>query len=211
VNLLFTCIGKRGYIADYFRDHLRPGERIIGTSHTPWTPGFRSCDVGLLMPPIASDEYVPAILDACRTHEIGGLLSFFDPDVAALSHHVDELKAAGVVPLIPAARAAGIAYDKWRTYQALGAAGFPVPDTTIDLEEARMGLRSGRFRFPLVVKPRTGFGSAGVFVAGSDAQLDVFFSYAPGMLIQQFVDGDMLNMDVLSDADERVLQAVAWQ
>src|SRR5207344_2954248 len=57
MNLVFSCIGKRGYIADYFRPHLRPGEKIIGTSHTVWTPGFQSCDLGLVLPPIASDEY----------------------------------------------------------------------------------------------------------------------------------------------------------
>jgi len=176
MNLLFSCIGKRGYIADYFRPHLHSGDKIFGTSHTPWTPGFQACDQGLLMPPIASDEYVPAILEVCRKYEITGLLSFFDPDVVALSAHVEELKTAGVIPLIPAEKAAMISFDKWQTFQTLRVAGFSVPDTTIDLEEARSGLRSGRFRFPLMVKPRTGFGSANVFVAGNDPQMEAFFS-----------------------------------
>jgi len=211
VNLLFTCIGKRGYMADYFRAQLRPGEKIIGTSHTPWTPGFCACDMGLLMPPIASDEYVPAIIDACRTHDVTGLLSFFDPDVVALSNHLDELRAVGVVPLLPAAEAATIGFDKWRTFQTLRDAGSLVPDTTIDLEEARSGLRTGRFRFPLVVKPRTGFGGANVFIAHNDAQLEVFFSYAPGMLVQEFVDGDMYDIEVLSDTTQRVLHVVVWR
>jgi carbamoyl-phosphate synthase large subunit len=211
VNLLFTCIGRRGYIADYFRAHLRSGEKIIGTSNTPWTPGFQSCDLGLVVPPIATDEYIPAIIDTCRKYEIGGLLSFFDPDVVALSTHLDELKAIGVIPLIPGEKAALIGYDKWNTFQTLRDAGFHGPDTTFDLEEARNGLRSGRFRFPLVVKPRTGFASANVFFAYDDTQLQAFFSYAADMLIQEFVDGDAYNIEALSDTEQRVLQVVAWR
>ena len=207
MNLLFTCIGKRGYIADYFRPHLRSGEKIIGTSHTAWTPGFQSCDLGLVLPPIASDEYVPAIVDTCKTHEIGGLLSFFDPDVVVLSEHLDELKAAGVIPMIPAANAARTCFDKWSTFQTLRHAGFPVPNTTIDIEEAR----SGGFCFPVIVKPRTGYGSANVFVAHDSAQLEVFFSYSPGMLIQEFVEGDAYDVDALAGLDQQVLHVVAWR
>jgi carbamoyl-phosphate synthase large subunit len=101
MNLLFTCIGKRGYMADYFRPHLRRGEKILGTSHTPWTPGFQACDLGFIVPPIASDEYVPAILDLCGAHEIGGLLSFYDPDVIALSPHREAFQSIGVVAMLP--------------------------------------------------------------------------------------------------------------
>jgi len=207
MNLLFTCIGKRGYIADYFRPHLRAGEQIIGTSHTAWTPGFQACDLGLVLPPLASDEYVPAIIDVCRTYEIGGLLSFFDPDVVILSEHLDQLKAAGVVPMIPAATAARTCFDKWLTFQALRRAGFSVPNTTIDIEEAR----HGQLGFPVIVKPRTGYGSANVFVANNSAQLDAFFSYVPGMLIQEFVDGDAYDVDALAGLDQQVLHVVAWR
>jgi carbamoyl-phosphate synthase large subunit len=207
MNLLLSCIGKRGYIADYFRPHLRPGEKIIGTSHTAWTPGFQSCDLGLVLPPIASDDYVPALVDACKTYEIGGLLSFFDPDVVVLSEHLDELRAAGVIPMIPAANAARTCFDKWRTFQTLRHAGFSVPNTTIDIEEAR----SGPFGFPMIVKPRTGYGSANVFVARNTAQLDAFFSYAPGMLIQEFVEGDAYDVDALAGLDQQVLHVVAWR
>ena len=96
MNLLLSCIGKRGYIAEYLREHLRHGERIIGTSNTPWTPGFQACDIGVLMPPIASDEYVPAVIEICGKHEVTGLLSFFDPDVITLARHRDAFTAAGV-------------------------------------------------------------------------------------------------------------------
>lgn len=211
MNLLFSCIGKRGYIADFFREHLRPGEKIVGTSNTPWTPGFSACDLGVLLPPIASDEYVPAVIETCRTHEIGGLMSFFDPDVGALSKHVDALKAVGVIPMIPAEKAAWIGFDKWNTFNTLKEAGFLVPDTVIELADALEGLANGRFRFPLIVKPRTGFGSANTFVARDELQLRAFFSVQAGMLIQEMIDGDAYDIESLSDPEARVLQVVAWR
>ena len=211
MNLLLSCIGKRGYIADYLRAHLQPGERIVGTSNTPWTPGFAACDAGLLLPPISSDEYVPAVLDACRRREITGLLSFYDPDVVRLADHLDKLRAVGVTPLLPGPRAARDAFDKWRTFQVLRAAGIAVPDTTIDLVDALERLKRGELRFPLVVKPREGFGSADVYVAHDELQLRAFFSIAPGMLIQACVEGEMHDIEVLADPEGRVLEVTAWR
>jgi carbamoyl-phosphate synthase large subunit len=211
VNLLLSCIGKRGYIADYFRTHLRPGEKIIGTSHTRWTPGFGACDLGLLMPPLDSDEYVPTLIEACTRYDVGGLLSFFDPDVAVLSHHLDALKAAGIVPVMPREQVVWAAWDKWRTFEVLSQAGVQVPSTFIDLAPVHAGLSDGSLRFPLIVKPRRGFGAADVFIARNRMQLDAFFGYAPGMLIQTFIDGDSYDIEALADLDGRVLHVVAWQ
>ena len=211
MNLLFSCIGKRGYIADYFRPHLRPGETIIGTSNSPWTPGFAQCDRGLLMPPIASDDYVPAVMEACRRYEIGGLLSFYDPDVAALSAHRDALAAFGVKAILPARASAEAAFDKWLTFLALREAGLPVPDTAISLDEAHEKIAAGHFRLPLVVKPRRGFGSANVFVARTQEQMEAFFGYAEDMLVQPFIQGEEYDIDGLADLDGRVLNIVAWR
>ena len=38
------------------------------------------------------------------------------------------------------------------------------------------------------VKPRCGFGSANTFVANNPSQLDAFFSYAKGMIVQQYLE-----------------------
>ena len=211
MNLLLSCIGKRGYIADYFRPHLLANEEIIGASNTPWTPGFAQCDRGLLMPPIASDEYAPAVLEACRRYEIGGLLSFYDPDVVALSAHRDAFAAIGVKPILPSHASAEAAFDKWLAFLALREAGLPVPDTVISLAQARDKLAAGQFRFPLVVKPRKGFGSANVFVARTLQQMEAFFGYADGMLVQPFVEGEEYNVDGLTDLDGRVLNIVVWR
>ena len=211
MNLLLSCIGKRGYIADYFRPHLATRAQIIGTSNTPWTPGFAQCDHGLVMPPIASDEYVPAVLEACRRWQVGGLLSFYDPDVVALSGQREALAAIGVKTVLPSQAAARTALDKWLMFLGLRAAGLPVPETVISMEDAHARLADGRFQFPLVVKPRRGFGGANVFVVRDVRQMEALFGYAPDMLAQSFVEGEEFNIDALADLDGRVVNLVAWR
>jgi len=211
MNLIFSCIGKRGYIADFFREHLAPGDRIIGTSNNPWTPGFAQCDEGVLMPPIASDEYIPAVLDTCKRYEARALFSFYDPDVARLAPEVSTFTEIGVSAFIPGENAAIIGFDKWRTFQVLREAGFLVPDTWIDLDLAIEALSIGKLSFPVIVKPREGFGSANTFMARNELQLRAFFSVSQRMLIQQFIEGETFDVETFSDLSGQVLQVVVWR
>jgi len=211
MNLLLSCIGKRGYIADYFREALPAGSKIIGTSNTEWTPGFSSCDVSLVLPPIASDEYLPALLTECRKHEVVGLLSLFDPDVHRLSDHRAELIKSGVVPVLPERSASTIAFDKLETWRSLTAMGIAVPLTTESLSQGQEWVKSEVLTFPLVVKPRYGFGSSNTFIARNIAELEVFYSYATDMIIQQFMDAEALNVDGLGDLSGRPVAAVPWR
>lgn len=205
MNLLFSCIGKRSYIADFFRPHLRAGDRIIGTGNTRWTPGFVACDAAILMPDIADERYLPAVLELCKREHVDAVLSFSDPDVYRLSQIREELEAMGVVPLIPTADAAEIAYDKYRTFEFLSAHGLVTPRTSLTVADAR------DFTFPLYVKPRRGSGSHHTFVARDARELDVFFNYAPDMIIQERVIGEELDIEVCSDLDGSPLRLCAWR
>jgi carbamoyl-phosphate synthase large subunit len=210
-NILLSCIGKRSYIADYFREVIPAGSKIIGTSNTKWTPGFSSCDVSVVLPPIASDEYVPALMEVCRIHDVAGLLSLFDPDVHKLSAYASEFINAGITPVIPNRRASTIAFDKLETWRYLTQRDIRVPLTTDSLRQAREWLQAGDFHFPLVVKPRYGFGSANTFIARNNPELEVFFAYAPDMLVQQFMDAEALNVDGLGDMQSRPVSVVPWR
>jgi carbamoyl-phosphate synthase large subunit len=57
MNLLFSCIGKQGHVAEYFRSALEPNDRIIGTGHSQLTPGFKACDRAFLLPAMHHPDY----------------------------------------------------------------------------------------------------------------------------------------------------------
>lgn len=208
MRLLFSCVGRRGYLADYFRSHLSASDQILGTSNSEWTPGFAACDASFLLPDIRSDEYVPALIELCIQEGVDALLSFFDPDVDRLSRHRAELQHAGVIPIVPSQRASEIGFDKHRTPAFLAEAGLNHATTYTDLGLATDALTEGTLKFPLVVKPRFGFGSRHLFVARDPDELNAFFGYAPDMMIQRWFAGQEYHLDVLDDLEGNVVSVV---
>lgn len=210
MNILLSCIGRRGYIAEYFRVHLGPNDRIIGTSNSKWTPGFSVCDLGVILPDIVSSDYVPTLLKLCREQKVDAILSFFDPDVNILSRHLGKFRAIGVQPVIPSAEVSNICYDKYRTYLFLKEHGFYTPETFIDLAQAISAIDTGKVVFPLIVKPRHGFASRNVFQARNIKELDVLFHYVPDMLIQEMLTGQQYDIESCNDFQGQVLSVVPW-
>ena len=208
MNLLLSCIGRRGYIADWFREQLGPDDRIMGTTNNRWTPGLHACDRGVLLPDLGSDAYLPALLQLCRDERIGPVLSFVDSDVARIAGARDAFVATGAVPIVPDAWVSRICLDKLETDRFLRANGIRSPATVADLGSAMAALHEGSLRLPLFVKPRFGSASQDVFLARNEAELRVFFDYAPDMLIQEQVAGLEHSLDVLNDLEGRVVSVV---
>jgi carbamoyl-phosphate synthase large subunit len=208
MNLLLSCIGRRGYIAEWFREHLAPGDRIIGTSNTEWTPGFDACDECVVMPGVSSRGYIDGLLDLCNRKGIRGLLSFFDLDVDVIARNRSRFEEIGVVPVVPDERVSRIGLDKLETVRFLEEQGLRAPSTFVELEAARRALRDGALEYPLFVKPRMGFASQNLFVARDDRELEVFFGYAPKMIIQEHLRGSEHSFDVLNDLTGRVVSVV---
>ena len=208
MNLLLSCIGRRGYIADWFREHLDPGDRIIGTSNTRWTPGFDACDLAVLVPDVRSEEYVPKVLELCRSERVDALLSFFDVDIDTLAPHRERFLEIGVTPVIPESRVSRISLDKLETARFLTEVGLPTPLTYATLEEARSALAEGTIRYPVYVKPRLGYASQNLAVARSDDELMTLFGRVPDMIIQEHLTGQEHSFDVLNDLEGRVVSVI---
>lgn len=208
MNILLSCVGRRTYIADFLRPHMHAGEKIIGTSSVALTPGFPHCDLGIVVPPIRHDEYIPTLLDICEKLDIGGILSLFDQDVDKLSRHRKEFLDAGMTPLFPCADVSRICFDKLATAQFLQQNSIPGPRTYADVADAKEALRTGELGYPVFVKPRFGFASKNLFVARNESELDVFFNYASDMIVQEKLRGKEHSFDVCSDLNAEPLAAV---
>lgn len=211
MNILFSSIGKRGYIAEFFRPHLQSGDRLIATSSTPWTPGFRSVDKAIIMPPYKSDGYRQAVLDICSRERVSAILSFMDEDVAILAEFENELRQIGVTPILPPVGVARMCLDKWQFYSFCRNHQLRTAKTYIDLGDAEIAIAEGSLEFPLFVKPRFGFGSANTWLARDNAELRVFFNYQESMLIQETLKGDAYNIEILNDLESNPLLVVPWR
>ena len=208
MNILLSCIGKRGYLADYFRPHLGPKDRIIGTSNTWWTPGFASCDKGCVLPDINATEYIPSLVDLCRREQVDGLLSLFDPDIEVLSENLGVLRAAGVFPIVCSPEVSHICFDKYRTYLFLKEQQWDILATFTELRQAREAIDEQFLDFPVFVKPRFGYGSRDLFLARNVQELEAFFGYASDMIVQARAIGTEHHLDVCVDSSGQVISVV---
>jgi carbamoyl-phosphate synthase large subunit len=204
MNILFSCIGKRGYIADFFRPHLGQDDRIIGTGNSPWAPGFLACDEVALVPDVDAPGYAQAVLELCRTRQVDAILSFHDVDVLVLAIHRDNFTELGVRLLLPPADLAVIALDKYQTYERLTEAGVDTPRTVLTVGEA-----SG-LDYPLVVKPRRGSASRSVFIARDQVELEVFYNRDEEMIIQELIEGTQYDIELCGDLDGRMVGFCSW-
>jgi carbamoyl-phosphate synthase large subunit len=188
-----------------------PTVRVIGTSSLPLTPGFHHCDANYVLPPIASDEYPEVVAALCKTVDAAAILSFYDVDIDRLSAHLDLLSASGTVPIIAGKAVSDICYDKLKTVAYLDDKGFAGPLTFATLAAAEQALSAGDVDFPLMVKPRRGFGSNDLFRANNIEQLRVFFHYRKNTIIQAMLRGQEYGIDVLSDLEGKAISVAVKQ
>lgn len=208
MNLLLSCIGRRGYLADWFREHLAPGDRIVGTSSTAWTPGLHACDRAAMMPDVASPEYLPALLELCVSERIDGLISLLDTDVDVIANARERFHAIGVRPIVPDPLGSRVTLDKLETARFLEEQGLPAPRTFASLVPVWSGLQDGSLSYPLVVKPRCGVSSRDLFIAYDRLQLQAMFDYKPDMIVQERLLGEEYGIDLLNDLEGRVISVV---
>lgn len=198
MNILVSCVGTRGgYVAEFFRPHMGPTDRIIGTANSAWTPGFQACDAGFVLPNVDDLDYLPAVFELCEREQIDAVVCVEDYDVSKLAEARTQFVDRGIVPLFPSRDVTELARDKYRMCAFLTDNGIATPRTAISLEEA------SDFVYPLYVKPRRGHGSDRIFLARTERELEVFFAYAPDMIIQEAAPGEEINIQLCSDFEGR--------
>ena len=213
MNILFCTVGRRGYLVNYFKKHLNSGKDLaIGTSdrHSKdleFTPGFFYCDKTYLVPSIMDEfNYIQSLLDICKKENIDMLLSFYDLDYFVISKYINEFKSIGVIPIISSFEVNSIAFDKFKTYQFLKNNGFNTPKTWLSKDYTKLR----KIDFPVIVKPRFGFGSKYIQLANNHDEIEFFLRYYKDneLIIQEFLEGEEYSFDILSDLNSRTIVAV---
>ncbi len=224
MNILLTSAGRRGYLVTYFKEALvRAGcGGKVHAANSSDCAAFEYADRAVLAPLIYDREYIPFLLDYCKENRIDLLLPLFDVDVPVLAAAREEFASVGTTVVTADRRGAEICNDKWQTYRQLKDAGFCVPAAWIDPEEALHAVREGGAAWPLIVKPRWGMGSLGIYAADDEESLRVFLTWgrkqirdsymkyeaakdeSRSMLIQEYLNGQEYGLDVMNDLEGNV-------
>ena len=217
LNILLTSVGRRSYLVEYFKKALNGRGLVHAANSSDVSPAFLVADRNVVTPLIYDSSYISFLIDYCKKNEIKAIISLFDIDLLVLSHNKKEFEDNGIKVIVADEDVIRICNDKWNTYQFLTRNGICAPKTYLSLDEALEAVKEGIIDYPLVVKPRWGMGSIGVYSADNEAELKCFFkkitnvisnsylkyesSRTPdqAVLVQEKLKGQEYGLDIMND------------
>ncbi len=216
MNILLTSIGRRDYLVRYFKDGMNPNDKLF-VSNSLSCSAFTLADGHTITPLIYEDNYISFIVDYCIENNIKAVMSVFDIDLMILAKNRLEFTKVGIELILAPAEFVEICNDKWKTFTVLRDMGIKTPVSYIHLDDVKAALASGELNYPIMMKPRWGMGSIGVYKIHDDQELEVLtnrclreiasshLKYESAvtpdaqLIYQEFLEGQEHGIDVISD------------
>lgn len=164
--------------------------RIIGADVSPLQMGLFTVDRALVSPWASSTDFVPWLIDTCRSEGVNAILSGCEPVLMALAAQRELIESkSGAFCLVSDLPLMEIGDDKLKTCDWLSANGLPHPPyaRAEDREAAERLVKSTGY--PLVAKPRHGGGSRGLFLVENEDDL-TYAGRKPNYVLQAHVGTD---------------------
>lgn len=217
VNVLLTCAGRRNYLVRYFRQALSGTGKVYAVDASEYAPALQEADTSLIVPPVNDHRYFDLIQEICETNQIQLLISLNDLELPLLARQRERFLAIGTIPVISSPAVIDTCFDKWAADSFLREHGLNSPQTFVTLEAVEKALVNQEVQFPLVVKPRWGTASTGIFYVHDAEELMLAYkwlhkSLERGMLasvsmqdkehsviIQEMLVGSEYGLDIVND------------
>ena len=175
MNILLTSAGRRSYMVDFFKAALN-GNGLVHASNSVFSPALAAADRWVVTPLIYDATYITFLQDYCAKNLINAIVPLFDIDLPVLAKARDEFSRNGVAIVVSDYEVTQICNDKWKTYNFLTVHNIDTPKSFIDLKCTQEALEQGVLAFPLIIKPRWGMGSKGVYTADNEKELAILYA-----------------------------------
>ncbi|WP_343517617.1 ATP-grasp domain-containing protein [Sphingomonas sp.] len=196
LTMLLCSAGRRVSLLRAFRRaaaDLHVDLRIIACDVQPeWSAACRLADLAVRVPYADDPDYIPAIEEICREHDVGLAVPTIDPELLPLAAARERLAAAGTTVSVSGVPVIEICRDKLDTATFLARHGIPVP-RTVDLALAGAQDWNG----PAIVKPR--HGSAGRAITRIDSLAELPGTETEPMIVQELLEGEEWTVNVYFD------------
>lgn len=171
---------------NYFRKALnRKG--LIHAGNSEWSIAMQCADKAIVTPMIYDSTYISFLLEYCINHQISLIVPLFDIDLPILAQNKQLFKDNGITLVISDFNFTQICNDKWNTYHFLKNKGFNVPETYLNIEECHNDLNRGKISFPIIIKPRWGMGSIGIYEAENNNELKIFYDKTKRNIFESYL------------------------
>ena len=174
LNILMTTVRTRTYTVQQYKKALgKHGKLYAGNDIM--TAALLEADEHIITPPIYSESYIDFLLNYCREKQISVIISSADFDLPVLAKNKELFKKHGITLVVSDLHVIDTCNDKWKACQFLLSIGLPQPKTYIDLDLLKRDIQNGIMSFPLIVKPRWGWDSFGLYQVNTPEELDVLY------------------------------------
>ncbi|NLI71646.1 MAG: ATP-grasp domain-containing protein [Bacteroidales bacterium] len=229
MNILLTSVGRRTYLVNYFKEALADcgleGSVHVSNSSS-MTPAFKFADHSVVSPLIYAAEYIPFLTSYCKQNNIDILIPLFDVDLPVLAKNTSKFDAVGTKVIVSSESVIDICNDKLATYDFLISEDFCTPFTMNSIIATKKALNTNKIEFPLIIKPRWGMGSIGIFEANNMEELEVLYdktlleikgSYlkyeafqdlSNSVIIQEKIDGQEYGLDIINDLSGKYITTI---
>ena len=176
------------------------GAETVAVDVNPLAPALYHADHHVLVPPYSSEEYLPRLRELVQGHAIGLVLPLTDLDMTVLAQRREELGATVLLPGIDVVERAN---DKYATHLFLEQHGIGSPEAWLPEE------LPDELPFPVLVKPRRGYGSRNIFVANDRVELDFYLARTPvASFVERVCQGEEFSIDVFCDLEGTCLNSI---
>src|SRR5690554_7038925 len=221
MNILLTCAGRRHYLATYFNQALGQSGRVVGTDMDLSAPALQACDVARQVPGVFDPGYLDALKKVILEENIHMVFSLNDLEVGLLAENREALEQeTGATLYVPPVQTLEVCADKWRTFEFAQEIGVAAPETFLTVAGAINALELGRVQFPLIIKPRWGSASIGLYVVETREDLKAGFEACRKavaksalsslgaedfVIVQEVIQGPEYGVDILYGRQENYI------
>ena len=133
----------------------RPAYRIVAADMSPQATGLYRADLGVLVPPATSEDYVGSLIKVCREERVRAVFVGSEEELHVLAREGRRIEEETGAKVLADPAALAIGSDKLETFRFLRENNLPCADSALPDDESFVKEHG----FPLVVKPREGHGS----------------------------------------------------
>lgn len=214
LNVLVLGVG--GNVSQGILKALAAGSlpcRVVGACVSPLSYGLYTSDAAYVSPAANAPDFLPWLIAVCRRERIRAVLSGVEAVLVALAAHRDAVeRETGARVIVSPPEVLAVGDDKLGTARWLEAHGCGFARSADAADAPAVAALAAAVGFPLIAKPRSGKGHAGVRVVRTAADL-AHAAAQPGYLVQEYLGTDQSEYTIgcFSDRDGRVRGAIAMR
>jgi len=165
---------------------------IVTTDINAQAAGLYRSDIGILVHPPSSSDYVESIIKICKEQNVQAIFVGSDEELLPIAHVKEKIeKETGTIVLINPIDVISTAIDKWKTFEFLKKNNLPCAESSLPENQEEF---IEKFGFPLVVKPREGHGSLHFYIVNNRDEIKQAISAIQKVgwrpIIQEYLDGE---------------------